>query len=56
MGILAPLTDSQAGSLAWAATRVRISKTGRRIDLPRFEGTVPVYQLPGAELVPTVKS
>ena len=41
LSILAPAVDSVTGALAWAATRVRIEKTGRWIRLPKFENTVP---------------
>ena len=41
LSILAPVSDSQTGALAWAATRVSISKTGRWVRLPKFENTVP---------------
>ena len=41
LSILAPLTDSATGALAWAATRVAIEKTGRWVRLPKFENTVP---------------
>ena len=40
LSILAPVTDGQTGALAWAATRVTISKTGRWVRLPKFENTV----------------
>jgi hypothetical protein len=33
-----------------------MAKTGKRVDLPVFEGRVPAYQLPDAPIVPTVKS
>ena len=39
--ILATIKDKDTGALAWAATRVRIKKTGRWIRLPRFENTAP---------------
>ena len=35
--ILAPATDSETGSLAWGATRVRLEPTGRRRQLARLE-------------------
>ncbi|HEX2987481.1 MAG TPA: molybdopterin-dependent oxidoreductase, partial [Chloroflexota bacterium] len=54
--IVSTLTDGDTGSLAWCATRVAIRKTGQRVDLPRFEGTVPAYQLSDAPVVPTVTS
>jgi anaerobic selenocysteine-containing dehydrogenase len=37
--ILSPLTDSKSGALAWAATRVKISKTGERIKIIKTDGT-----------------
>ncbi|MDX1409061.1 MAG: molybdopterin dinucleotide binding domain-containing protein, partial [Saprospiraceae bacterium] len=36
--ILAPEMDTESGALAWAATRVRISKTGKRIKLIKTDG------------------
>jgi anaerobic selenocysteine-containing dehydrogenase len=44
LSILAPLTDKDTNALAWAATRVSIRKTGKRIDLPKFEGNVPAFE------------
>jgi anaerobic selenocysteine-containing dehydrogenase len=41
LGILAP-TTSEGGELAWAATRVRIVKTGLTQTLPRIEDNVGV--------------
>ena len=38
LDLLAPLTDETTGALAYGATRVKISRVGRRIDLPKFEG------------------
>lgn len=43
--VVAPETDPDAGTLAWAATRCRIEKTGKRTRLARFEGNVPAFQL-----------
>ncbi|MGH2353717.1 MAG: molybdopterin-containing oxidoreductase family protein, partial [Chloroflexota bacterium] len=51
MAILAPLVDEATGALAYAATRVRLAKTGRRIALAKFEGTVPAYQLPDEKVL-----
>ena len=39
--ILAPLTDSESGAFAWAATKVNIEKTDEWIRVPKFENTVP---------------
>ena len=41
LSILSPLKDGETGALAWAATRVRISKTGRSERLPKFENSAP---------------
>lgn len=35
--LLAPITDPQSGSLAWAATRVRVEPTGQKYPLARLE-------------------
>jgi hypothetical protein len=51
MQLVAPLTDTTSGALAYGATRVRLTKTGRHVGLPKLEGTVPAYQLPGQEVV-----
>ncbi|MDP6496960.1 MAG: 4Fe-4S ferredoxin, partial [Dehalococcoidia bacterium] len=39
--VLDSLTDKDTGALAWAATRVRLEKTGRWFRLPRFENSAP---------------
>ena len=39
--ILSPDTDENTGALAWAATRVRLEKTGDWVRLPKFENTAP---------------
>ena len=41
LSILAPTVEAGTGSLAWAATRVKVEKTGKWVWLPRFENTVP---------------
>jgi len=38
IAVLAPLTDAVTGSLAWAATRVRVSKVDSKSDLILFAG------------------
>jgi anaerobic selenocysteine-containing dehydrogenase len=38
--ILAPIVETETGSLAWAATRVRISKVGGKGDLILFAGAM----------------
>jgi molybdopterin-containing oxidoreductase family iron-sulfur binding subunit len=40
LSILAPKTEQTTGALAWAATRVRVRPTGRKMQLPRLEGHV----------------
>jgi molybdopterin-containing oxidoreductase family iron-sulfur binding subunit len=51
LGLLAPLVDEGSGALAYGATRVRLVKTGRHVSLPKMEGTVPAYQIPGQEVI-----
>ena len=41
LSILAPSEEQTTGALAWAATRVRIEKTGRWVRLPKMENTAP---------------
>ncbi|MGE3268176.1 MAG: molybdopterin-dependent oxidoreductase [Chloroflexota bacterium] len=43
--ILAPLSDTETGALAYAATRARLIPTLRSGSLPRLEGTAPARQL-----------
>lgn len=40
LSILADKKDTSTGALAWAATRVKLFKTGERQKVPKFEGTV----------------
>ncbi|MBI4308345.1 MAG: molybdopterin-dependent oxidoreductase [Chloroflexi bacterium] len=51
LSLVTALTDDETGGLAWAATRVRIRKTGQRIRIPKFEGVVPSIQLPNLPVV-----
>jgi anaerobic selenocysteine-containing dehydrogenase len=41
LSILSPVTESETGALAWAATRVNVKRTGEWIRLPKFENTAP---------------
>lgn len=43
--LLAPSTDQATGALAYGATRARLVKTGRRMALPKYEGTAEAVQL-----------
>ena len=40
LSILSDEKDAETGSLAWAATRVRVQRAGRRVKVPKFEGNV----------------
>jgi anaerobic selenocysteine-containing dehydrogenase len=46
LSLLAPLTDGATGAMAYGATRVRMRKTGRSIELPKLEGTELAVQMP----------
>ncbi len=50
--ILAPRTVPSTGQLAWAATRVRVTKTGRRRVLPRLESNIGVDRARERGVVP----
>jgi hypothetical protein len=50
--ILADKKDAATGALAWAATRARVQKTGRRVKLPKFEGHVEAFPIePGVPVL-----
>ena len=49
--MLAPEEDEETHAFAWAATRVRLEKTGRRTRIPKTEGMVPSVQLPHFPIV-----
>ena len=51
ISILAPLADKDTKALAWAATRVRVRKTGRHVDVPKFEGNVPALEVDEGHIV-----
>ncbi len=51
MTLVAPVADEATGALAYGATRVRIEKTGRRVSLPKLEGTVPAVLSPDQTII-----
>ncbi len=52
LSILTDQKDEETGALAWAATSVRIQKSGRRLKLPKFEGTVEAFPVePGVPVL-----
>ncbi|MBI2866360.1 MAG: molybdopterin-dependent oxidoreductase [Chloroflexi bacterium] len=51
LSLLTPLVDQDTGALAWAASRVRLVKTGRQERLPKFEGTMFATQVPHSEII-----
>jgi hypothetical protein len=54
MEILGMPHDKHTGSLAWASTTVRITKTQERTPIPKFEGIVPAYATSEKETVAKV--
>ena len=38
--ILSPMKDSESGAIAWAATRVKVQRSGRNRKVAKFEGNV----------------
>ena len=52
LSILADKKDDETGALAWAATSVRVQKSGRRMKVPKFEGTVEAFPIePGVPVL-----
>ncbi|MSQ23237.1 MAG: twin-arginine translocation signal domain-containing protein [Chloroflexi bacterium] len=45
LDIVAPATDQATGAMAYGATRARLVKTARHVNLPKFEGTAEAVQL-----------
>ena len=44
-------TDTTTGALAWAATKVNIEKTGKRVRMTKVEGAVPAIEPVDADIV-----
>jgi anaerobic selenocysteine-containing dehydrogenase len=55
LALLAPLADEATGALAYGATRVSVSKTGKSVAMPKLEGAAPARQLPGQEVLKVLK-
>jgi anaerobic selenocysteine-containing dehydrogenase len=52
LSILANEKDSETGALAWAATRAKVQRAGRRKKVPKFEGNVEARPLePGVPVL-----
>lgn len=49
--VLASIEDEETGALAWAATKVRLVKTGRWEPIPKFEGAMFPEQVAGYEVI-----
>jgi len=56
LSLVAPLTDEATGALAYAATRVRLTRTDRHVTMPKFEGNVPAFQVPDDEVLQVLKA
>ena len=57
MDILEMTTVKDTGSLAWAGTRVRVTKTGESVSISKLEGNVRAVEigiLPGEEIIKTI--
>ena len=57
MDILETTTVDGTGSLAWAGTRVRVTKTGESVSISKLEGnvrSVEIGLLPGEEIIKTI--
>lgn len=56
LDLIVPAQDEETGAFAWAGTRVRITKTNRRKELPKLEGIVLAVQLPGEPILEVQRS
>jgi hypothetical protein len=57
MDVLEPSLVDGTGALAWANTRVRLSKTGDSVKVSKFEGIVRAVEvgiLPGERIIHTI--
>ena len=58
MDILETTLVKETGSLAWAGTRVRVSKTGDSVNISKLEGDARAVEIgltPGEEIIKTIK-
>ena len=58
MDILETTQVKETGSLAWAGTRVRLSKTGDSVSISKLEGSVRAEEIgttPSEEIIKTIK-
>ena len=53
--VLDTKTDKQSGALAWGATRVKMTATGRWRRVPKMEGSVVPRQLPHEPVIQVTK-
>ncbi len=51
LAVLADVTDATSGGLAWAATKVSVRKTGRRVLMTKFEGVAPTVMAEDVSIV-----
>jgi menaquinone reductase, molybdopterin-binding-like subunit len=51
LDIIAQTEDTDTGALAWAGTRVKLTKTNVRVGLPKLEGIQEPRQLPGEPVI-----
>ena len=55
LDIIVQSEDSVTGALAWAGTRVRITKSNKRERLPKLEGLVEPRQLVGEPVIEVLR-
>ena len=56
LDIVVQSEDSETGALAWAGTRVRLTKSNKRVRLPKLEGLVEPRQLVGEPVIEVLRS
>jgi anaerobic selenocysteine-containing dehydrogenase len=51
LSLLGDKSDAETGALAWASTKVNIIKTGKRIVMPKMEGSVPAIETVDTDII-----
>tara|TARA_B100001123_G_scaffold257458_1_gene287042 strand:+ start:9521 stop:11743 length:2223 start_codon:yes stop_codon:yes gene_type:complete len=51
LSLVGDKSDSETGALAWGSTKVNITKTGKRIVMPKMEGSVPAIETVDTDVI-----
>ena len=51
LSLVGEKSDAETGALAWGSTKVNITKTGKRIVMPKMEGSVPAIETVDTDII-----